>query len=103
MWKSQPIHRLPNPRAIIIDKLLLEPLGLAAMVRVTGVSKRSVQSYLYQKYYLTPKPVELLSKPWQVDFTARSDRVIRGQQALSTMDLAGNGSRKPSEYWGVGR
>lgn len=39
LWKTQPTQRLLNRRALI-DKLLLERLLLAAIVRVTGVSER---------------------------------------------------------------
>lgn len=46
----------------LIDKLLLERLALAAIVRVTGVSERWLQSYVNQKYYLTPKQVEVAQK-----------------------------------------
>jgi len=46
----------------LIDKLLLERLSLAAIVRVTGVSERWLQSYVNQKYYLTPKQVEVPQK-----------------------------------------
>ena len=46
----------------LIDKLLLERLSLAAIVRVTGVSERWLQSYVNQKYYRTPKQVEVAPK-----------------------------------------
>lgn len=46
----------------LIDKLLLEPLALAAIARVTGVSERWLQMYVNQKYYQTPKQVEVAQK-----------------------------------------
>ena len=46
----------------LIDKLLLERLSLAAIVRVTGVSERWLQSYVNQKYYLTLKQVTVPQK-----------------------------------------
>lgn len=46
----------------LIDKLLLERLALAAIARVTGVSERWLQMYVNQKYYQTPKQVELTQK-----------------------------------------
>jgi len=36
----------------LIDKLLLERWSLAAIVRITGISERWLQSYVNQKYYL---------------------------------------------------
>ncbi len=45
-----------------IDKLLLERLALAAIARITGVSKRWLQMYVNQKYYQTPKRVEVTKK-----------------------------------------
>jgi insertion element IS1 protein InsB len=46
----------------LIDKLLLERLALAAIARVTGVSERWLQMYVNQKYYQTPKTVEITQK-----------------------------------------
>ena len=40
-----------------IDKLLLERLSLAAIVRVTGVSARWLQSYVNAKYASVPRSV----------------------------------------------
>lgn len=45
-----------------VDKLLLERLALAAIARVTGVSERWLQMYVNQKYYQTPKTVEVTKK-----------------------------------------
>lgn len=41
----------------LIDKLLLERLSLAAIVRITDVSERWLQYYVNQKYYQTPKQI----------------------------------------------
>ena len=46
----------------LIDKLLLEHLALTAIARVTGVSERWLQMYVNQKYYQTPKTVEVAPK-----------------------------------------
>jgi transposase-like protein len=45
-----------------IDKLLLERLALAAIARITGVSKRWLQMYVNQKSYQIPKRVEITKK-----------------------------------------
>jgi transposase-like protein len=45
-----------------VDNLLLERLALAAIARVTGVSERWLQMYVNQKYYQTPKTVEVAPK-----------------------------------------
>ena len=46
----------------LVDKLLLEPLSLAAIVRVTGVSARWLQNYVHEKYENTPQEVEVTPK-----------------------------------------
>jgi transposase-like protein len=46
----------------LIDKLLLERLALAAIARVTGVSERWLQMYVNQKYYQTPRQVDIPKK-----------------------------------------
>ena len=46
----------------LIDKLLLERLPLAAIVRVTGVSKRWLQYYVNDKYHNIPKIIEVKKK-----------------------------------------
>lgn len=53
---------IPQSTRDLIDKLLLERLSLAAIVRVTGVSERWLQSYVNQKYYLTAQQVEVPQK-----------------------------------------
>lgn len=46
----------------LIDKLLLERLALAAIARVTGVSQRWLQMYVNQKFYQTPRTIEVTQK-----------------------------------------
>ena len=46
----------------LIDKLLKERLSLAAIALVTGVSERWLQMYVNQKYYQTPRQVEVSQK-----------------------------------------
>lgn len=46
----------------LIDQLLLERLALAAIARVTGVSERWLQLYVNQKFYRTPKTIQVTQK-----------------------------------------
>ena len=46
----------------LIDKLLLERLSLAAIVRVIGVSARWLQNYVNEKYENTPQEVKITQK-----------------------------------------
>ena len=46
----------------LIDKLLLERLALAAIARVTGVSKRWLQMYVNQKFYEIAQTIEVSPK-----------------------------------------
>jgi hypothetical protein len=55
----------------LIDKLLLERLALAAIARVTGVSERWLQLYVNQKFYETPKVIEVTKKSRSADDSAR--------------------------------
>lgn len=55
----QPINEATRQ---LIDKLLLERLALAAIARVTGVSQRWLQLYVNQKFYQTPKTIEVTQK-----------------------------------------
>ena len=55
----------------LIDKLLLERWSLAAIVRITGISECWLQSYVNQKYYLTPKQVEVPQKTWKAKLAVR--------------------------------
>lgn len=46
----------------LIEKLLKERLPLAGIARITGVSERWLQMYVNQKYYQTPRTVEVTKK-----------------------------------------
>ena len=46
----------------LIDKLLLEKIPLAGIVRVTGVSERWLQYYVNDKYALVPQHVQVSAK-----------------------------------------
>ena len=46
----------------LIDKLLQERLALAGIAPVTGVCEPWLQMYLHQKYYQTPRQVEVSQK-----------------------------------------
>lgn len=63
----QPIDEVSRQ---LIDKLLLERLALAAIARITGVSKRWLQLYVNQKFYQTPRAVEVTPKNRLVDNSA---------------------------------
>jgi len=47
----------------LIDKLLVEKLPLAGIVRVTGVSQSWLQDYSNKKYEEIPKEVNVKDKP----------------------------------------
>lgn len=47
----------------LIDKLLLEKISLAGIVRVTGVSERWLQNYVNEKYENVPKQLVVRDKP----------------------------------------
>ena len=47
----------------LIDKLLLEKIALAGIVRATGVSERWLQKYVNEKYKNVPKQVVVQDKP----------------------------------------
>ncbi len=46
-----------------IDKLLLERISLAGIVRITDVSARWLQNYVNKKYKKTPKKIDVKKKP----------------------------------------
>ena len=50
-------HRVTEETKQLIDKLLLERISLAGIVRVTGVSARWLQSYVNAKYRAVPRSV----------------------------------------------
>lgn len=47
----------------LIDRLLLEKIPLAGIVRVTGVSERWLQNYVNEKYEKVPKQIVVRAKP----------------------------------------
>jgi transposase-like protein len=59
----------------MIDKLLLERISLAGIVRVTGVSEAWLQNYVNQKYESVPKKIEVSIKK-KVNYSMRRDVVI---------------------------
>ena len=52
-------YRISDETKILIDKLLLERLSLAGIVRITGVSKRWLQYYVNNKYDNISKIIEV--------------------------------------------
>jgi insertion element IS1 protein InsB len=50
-------HRISDATKQLIDKLLLERVSLAGIVRITGVSLRWLQSYVTTKYAAVPRSV----------------------------------------------
>jgi transposase-like protein len=50
-------HRSSDATKQLIDKLLLERIWLAGIVRVTGVSPRWLQYYINAKYASVPRSV----------------------------------------------
>lgn len=50
-------RRISDATKQLIDKLLLERLSLAGIVRSTGVSARWLQSYVNAKYAAAPRSV----------------------------------------------
>ena len=54
---------IPQETIKLIDKLLLERLALAGIVRVTGVSAKWLQTYVNKKYAEIPKQVSVTKKP----------------------------------------
>ena len=58
----------------MIDRLLLEKLPLAGIMRVTGVSKKWLQKYANKEYESIPKKVELKKKT--TDNTVRRNVVF---------------------------
>ena len=56
-------RRISQETKTLIDKLLLEKISLAGIVRATGVSKRWLQTYVNKKYKEVPKEVVVRDKP----------------------------------------
>jgi transposase-like protein len=57
--RHQPISKSTRE---LIDKLLLEKISLAGIVRATGVSERWLQSYVNQKLGAVKREVQVTSK-----------------------------------------
>jgi transposase-like protein len=57
--RSQPISKSTIE---LIDRLLLEKISLAGIVRATGVSERWLQSYVNQKLGAVKREVQVTSK-----------------------------------------
>jgi insertion element IS1 protein InsB len=51
----------------LVDKLLLERVSLAGIVRVTGVSLRWLQYYVNRKYQAQPRQVDVPTKKTAAD------------------------------------
>ena len=51
--------QISQERWDIVDRLLLEKIPLAGIIRVTGISKPWLQKYVNQKYEDTPKVIEI--------------------------------------------
>jgi len=58
-----PENIIPQETKNLIDKLLLERISLAGIVRVTGVSERWLQDCVNQKYENIPQKIEVSEKP----------------------------------------
>ena len=69
--QKQPIS---NETKDLIDKLLLERVSLAGILRVTGVSNRWLQSYVNDKYDNIPQPV-IVSKNRYGRLTIECDEI----------------------------
>ena len=52
-------HWVSAETKALVDKLLLERVALAGIVRVTGVSARWLQDYVKRKYSNVPKQVDV--------------------------------------------
>ena len=54
---------ISQEKITLIDKLLLERMSLAGIVRVTGVSATWLQNYVNEKYEKIPREVSVIQKP----------------------------------------
>jgi IS1 family transposase/transposase-like protein len=74
----------------LIDRLLLEKIPLAGIVRVTGVSERWLQNYVNQKYEAIPQHVEVKKKE-KMPLTIQCDEMwsfVRSKQNKEWIWLA---------------
>lgn len=53
---------IPPSTIALIDRLLLERMSLAGIVRVTGVSARWLQTYVNRKYRDVPRTITSIPK-----------------------------------------
>jgi insertion element IS1 protein InsB len=61
---ENPTQKYITPLVIdLIDRMLLEKIALAGIVRVTGVSKKWLQDYVNRLYEQIPQQVKVLAKP----------------------------------------
>lgn len=58
---------IPSETKALVDKLLLERVSLAGIVRVTGVSTRWLQYYVNQKYENQPQRADVPVKKKTLD------------------------------------
>ena len=72
--------RISDETKALIDKLLLERLPLAGMVRVVGVSKRWLPYYVNNKYDNIPKTITVKKK-------AKGRLIIEGDELWSFVKL----------------
>jgi len=60
---SEPHDRhIPDETKALIDRLLLERISLAGIVRAVGVSERWLQTYVNEQYADQPRQVQLRAK-----------------------------------------
>ena len=88
----------PETRTLV-DRLLLERVALAGIVRVTGVSARWLQSYVNRKYADQPRQVDVPIKKTAPDHSMRRSMVLCGDQGQQAVDLARPGCRNPPACW----
>ncbi|MEO0803721.1 MAG: IS1 family transposase [Cyanobacteria bacterium J06642_2] len=76
-------QRIPQDTKDLIDKLLLEKLPLAGIIRVCGVSESWLQEYVNRKYEAIPRQVE-------VPFKKRGSLTIQCDKMWSFVHDKGN-------------
>jgi len=74
---------IPEETKELIDKLLLEKIPLAGLVRATGVSERWLQNYVNEKYKNVPKQIVAQDKP-------KGRLTIEGDEMWSFVGHKGN-------------
>src|SRR5688572_10023869 len=81
------LHPISDEIKGLIDKLLLEKLPLAGIVRVTGVSETWWQSYVNQLYEQVPRQAQLHSKKRAVNPAMWQDGVVCRPESQQTVGL----------------